>query len=515
MTALTTRQRDLLQILLDTDHPLGTADLASRMSLTPRQVNYGLKGLKSWLEQRDVTLKVTPGVGVLLDCSQDTVASLANELTTATQFELILTAGQRQQLVALVLLDIAEPLILYQLQQFAKVSRTTILNDLDAIEAWLQDHKLILERRPNFGIQIRGSEQAQRQALAALVWGDTPFGEPTMQMTHTRGLQFLLAGDAGFSTLVARARDITQRWETRRTFGSVAYIEEQLGGRFTDDAVIFLALALAIQTQRVARKQIIDVAAPTLEWLHALPVWSAALQVAKRLNRSIGTQWPDAEIAAIAMTILAAPRNERWPGDFEIDASFSTLVHRLVQHIAAAYDMPTLGENRVLYDSIFIQVVPACLRQRFNLWLPSPPPTLALSDKYRVELDLARDLAREIESDMGVVLPAEEINNIALLLRAAYIRERPKRELDVLVVCPSGMATAQLLVARLKARFPRMGTLRVVSLRELTDLRLSTADLIITTVPLPELATAGSTTIIQVHPLLLPEDIDNITQWLS
>ena len=45
------------------------------------------------------------------------------------------------------------------------------------------------------------------------------------------------------------------------------------------------------------------------------------------------------------------------------------------------------------------------------------------------------------------------------------------------------MATAQLLVARLKARFPRMGKFRVVSLRELDQEILILLELIITTVP--------------------------------
>jgi hypothetical protein len=40
------------------------------------------------------------------------------------------------------------------------------------------------------------------------------------------------------------------------------------------------------------------------------------------------------------------------------------------------------------------------------------------------------------------------------------------------------------------------------------------ADLILTTVPLPR-QYAHSPKVIQVHPLLMPEDIDAITQYLS
>ena len=63
MTALTTRQRDILYLLLEAQGPLGAVDLAERMQIAPKQVNYGLKGLRTWLAQRQINLEVTPGIG--------------------------------------------------------------------------------------------------------------------------------------------------------------------------------------------------------------------------------------------------------------------------------------------------------------------------------------------------------------------------------------------------------------------------------------------------------------------
>ena len=45
--------------------------------------------------------------------------------------------------MTLILLVSDEPLILYQLQQLAQVSRTTILKDLEAIETWIRTQGLI------------------------------------------------------------------------------------------------------------------------------------------------------------------------------------------------------------------------------------------------------------------------------------------------------------------------------------------------------------------------------------
>jgi hypothetical protein len=101
-----------------------------------------------------------------------------------------------------------------------------------------------------------------------------------------------------------------------------------------------------------------------------------------------------------------------------------------------------------------------------------------------------------------------------MLLRAAYIRENENRVENVIVVCPSGMATAQLLLARLKVHFPRLNLLEVVSLRDVMQKQHQNANLIITTIPI-SLPQQPHTTILQVHPLLLPEDIEKITRFLN
>ena len=515
MASLTTRQRDILQLLVESSEPLGSADLAEEMELTSRQVNYGLKGLRVWLEQRDVMLKVTPGVGAKLLCSPEKSRALLRELATDNRFQLILSVEERQQLIALTLLVAEEPLILYQLQQLTEVSRTTILKDIESIEIWLNSQGLNLERRPNYGFGIRGAEGAYRQALSALLWGQTPFGKPLTKMIHAKGLVFELGTDANLLPIVENARSQIKRWDAQRTFGQVTYAEAQLNGRFTDDAVLDLALNLAVQTDRVQSGNIVLIKESMLNWLQTLNIWAVATQIAKHLGWRSNTNWPETEIAYIAMHFLAAPRNDRWPGDLEIDHIFTELIDELIECIVNTYGLPHLAQDKTLRDGLVIHIIPACLRHRFNLWIPHTYERTELSGKYRFERELATVLAGIIEQRTAVILPDNEINNIALLLRAAYIREHPNLVQEVIIVCPSGMATAQLLVARLKARFPRLGTLRVVSVRELNEEMIERAELIITTVPLTSTTTDKRSNVIQVHPLLLPEDIETITQWLA
>ena len=374
---------------------------------------------------------------------------------------------------------------------------------------------MALRRRPNYGIWIEGSEWERRQTLAAWLWGEIGLGQALTNMTHADGLTFALSEDAKLLPVVQKASEIIAGWDTKRALWQVAYAEAQLDGRFTDDAVLHLSLVLAIQTQQAQNGRQVAVDTATVEQIRTLPIWPIATQISRRLAWSHVVTWPDSEVAAIAMQILAAPRNDRWPGDLDVDDSFADLIDELMRHISESYKLPSLREDTTLRDGLVMQIIPACLRARFQVWLPSSSEAVALSafsQEYVEENDLAHALSIVVKQLTQVVLTSDEINNMALLLRAAYIRERPNRLPEIIIVCPSGMATAQLLMARLKARVPRLSNLRVVSLRNLAD-KIGTTELIITTTPLPA-SFKSNAKVIQVHPLLLPEDIETITRWL-
>lgn len=514
MTALTTRQRDLLMLLLAAGGPVGMADLADELRLTPRQISYDLKPLEHWLMQRNVTLRVTPGVGVDVQGTTERRRSIAKELASATDLQLVLSGKQRQQLLLFTLLTSKDPVIIFQLQQQAQVSRTTIIKDLDCVESWLNQHGLRIERKPNFGIQIDGAESAKRQALASMIWGDPALGEPLTRLTHVDGLTFELADDRTLLPLVTQAYALMRRWDTRRTAVLVAEAEALFGGRFSDDAVLYLALVFVLQAQRVQAGQTVAVETATLVWLKSLQVWPIAERIAAKLSWLWQASWPETEIAWVAMHLLAAPRNESWPSDPGLGSAYTELVTEMMHRLAVAYDLPALEQDQTLHEGLINDVIPACLRQRFGLPMAPLMNSEPLSQDFAMESAVAQQLVTLIGERMGVSLPESEVNSLGLLLRAAYIRERQDYVRNVIVVCPSGMATAQLIVARMKAYFPRLGSYRVVSLRELRDAAIPAAHLIITTVPLPA-GFGGNTRVIQVHPLLLPQDVANITQWLA
>ena len=515
MIPFTTRQREILKIILDVKRPIGSVELAKMLHITPRQVNYSMKGVKVWLQQQGQDLDVLPGVGFAVKLTDAQTQALFQKINVHSNVQIVLSVSQRQQLLALFLLTRAEPVILAQLEQISDVSRMTILKDLDEIENWLQGKNILLIRKPHFGIQISGVEHDWQQALAELLWGETSFSEdPVIMITHSEGLKFNLQGDARLLPLVGTVNNYLAGLQIRRTIGLVAKAEEQLGGRFTDDAVLHLALVFSILSNRIQNGNHLEVENDLLQSLQAARMWSVASYVAIRLGRESSSTWNPADIAGVAMEMMAAPRNDAFPGELERESDFSALSERLMEHISEAFGISKLRLDHTLQNGLLNNIVPACFRQRYNLWFPVALNNVSLPETYQKEHKVAVEVSRLVHEFTGVELPQSEINNLVVLLRAAFIRNRSYRFDRVIVICPSGMATAQLLVARLHARFPNLSNLEVVSLRDLTPALVSSADLILTTVPLPR-QYANDPKVIQVHPLLMPEDIETITQFLS
>jgi mannitol operon transcriptional antiterminator len=513
MISLTNQQRNLLCLLLETEGPIAVASLAQKVDLTPRQVNYRLKSVRVWLAQHEVLLQSKPGVGVTVLCSLKQRQYLLRELNSQTNFPFVLTAHQRQQLFALRLLISCAPLNVSELQRGADVSRTTVVKDLQLIEQWSHSFGIILNRRPNYGIEFTGTELARRQALGALLWGDSFFGKPVTVMSHGTGLSFALPGNASVPIVQETVQQI-KTWNTWPSFEWVAFAEAQLGMRFTDDAVRFLALNFAIQAQRVTDVDCrTNINFETTDWLKTQKVWTVATDLANIMWPSLSHITLESEKATLAMYLLSGVRENMWPGDLEIDPSLTDLVDLLMAEIALAFATPALRHDTPLRDGLVAHIIPAYMRERFGLWAPPLWSDNTVDRRYEQEYRIAQELARIVTERTGVVLPDGELDTITLLLRAAFIRESANRPKRVFIICPSGMATAQILAARLKTRFPSLDIAGVVSLRKLTESQVSDAHLLISTVPAK--SPVRGLNVIQVHPLLLPEDIEKITQWLA
>ena len=514
MVPLTTRQRDILKVLLNTNKPIRTCDLAAEIQLTPRQVNYSMKGVKSWLNRNNIMLQSTPGMGVMLKCLPQQKMAMVEELDKSKNVQLVLAPEQRQQLICFLLLIETDPVILTQISLNLKISRSTVISDLDQVEKWLKTCGLALERKQNYGIYIISSEKQRQQALLALIWGNCPFNPNIFLVSYQKGLKFTLADDIKNTPLIKEVDDFLHLFNMKKIFNKVIYIEDFLGGRFTDEAVLYLALVLSILLARIKMGEHIQITEGELKKFHDMQEWKAAEKMVFNLDPFESPLWEQGDIVYIVMHILSSPLLENWVKDLDKAGGYRDLFEELMLAVNSLYKIDGLTEDPTLRDGIINYLIPVFNQHSYDLWFPKANVDLSTINQCEDEMNLVDRMGDIIYKRTSIQLDEEDKYMLVAFLRAAYIRLRPYQFNNVLLVCPSGMATAQLLTARLKARFPRLGKLTVVSFRELDVERVATADLIITLMPLTE-DFGKRKPIIQVSPQLSQGDIDAITSFLE
>jgi transcriptional antiterminator len=107
-------------------------------------------------------------------------------------------------------------------------------------------------------------------------------------------------------------------------------------------------------------------------------------------------------------------------------------------------------------------------------------------------------------NDNHLQISDDEVAFITIHFQAAL--ERNKADKKILFVCPHGIGTSSLALAQLRRILPVNSIVDTVSLLDINNRSLDDANLVVSTIPLPQL----SVPVVKVSPLLTKDDMKNV-----
>jgi transcriptional antiterminator len=402
--------------------------------------------------------------------------------------------------VAALLDNAPGPVLLSDLEATLDTSRPTVRRDVRSVEPWLERHHLHLQRMPGLGIVVRGTELNVRKALLALVMesvgDDVLMGlmRGTDQPRREDGLADGLPGYARGLDL-ATHRDILVR--------SVP----DLG----DDASLatMVTLYLAIATRRIRVGHAVELQSGQLRSLIDHPVADASARIAATIETELELTLAEQEVAAITEFLLGS--TELVGGSLATEPDDWSVVDRLMAETGRRLH-PALVDDEQLRRNLGEHLRRLRVRLRYGLPVSNP-----LDHEVRARYPDVYAIATDIVAGLGapgeVPIPSDEVGFLTMYLAGSLERHRLRPKIRVTVVCPSGMATAWILVSRLMAEFPQVEIVRVVSKTafEVTEDDPQT-DLVVSTVPLDE--QSGIPTIV-VNPLIRELDLKRLRAFIG
>ncbi len=511
---LTTRQSAILRYLLETSIPESAGFIANELGLSPRMLRHDLLTIERWLNGRKVVLVKKPNYGVFLDASAARRQQLIEELEHLTSQRLVVGAKERLQVLILKLLTVSEPLLVKQLALELQVSHATILKDLDQAEVWLQECRISMIRKPNFGILATGDEIDMRQALVnLLVDACGPNALLSYSLGTAASLRAVMRGERVLLRCVSACLDQLDLRYCRRL---VTSLSAGLGCQFIDDSCVSLVIHLALMAEGVRCGRCVTFDTKRTSVLKQEVGYALARLTADRVERHYRIKVPEGEVAFL-MTQLSAASIRRSVGDVLQGGigSANSEALQLADQIVAEASLclhPYLKVDQQLRRALAFHLEPILHRLRSNITVRNPLLN-DMREKYPHVVTAAGQSCRAIEKQLGMAIPPEEVGYVAMHLGAAMERLwafSPKKR--AAVICAERSATASLLVSQLQAQCPAIEIVHVLSVFETEQSRTwSDVDLVISTSPLA----LQNVPVVVVSPLLEAGDLIKLRKFLS
>lgn len=497
---LDSRVTRIVRWLISQDEPRSTSDLAVDLVLTERAVRYRLSAAENYLGSFGATLVRQRGTGLFVEVTNEQRKAILTDLGERLTTPRVYAPDEREHLLLDALLwNHPNTTALDQLNEDLEVSKTSARRDLKRCEPWLDRMGVPLVRKSGQGLTLLGSEQRVRRALVQLFLEAVP-ADVLDELLHTPFAEASLIQ-------VRVPVGLQDRFESLSVYECAqALAASPLRGQLSSgNSELVYTLYLAITEARVAQGHRIDLEPGQYRSLIEHPALDTVRLLARSLEEMGRPKLADEEIAGLTEYLLGFNALEEEVGTSrDVDA----LVDKILAMATERLHQSLLGDD-LLHRGLSSHF--SRLSVRMNYGLPVHNPLAEEVATRYPDVQAVVDEARPvIEAHLGMAISDDELGFVTMYVSGAMERAnlRPRRR--AMVVCPSGMATAWVLVSRLQAEFPELALVQVLSATEYEQQDTSDFNFVISTIPLPEI----DAPVVVVSPLLSSSDVQTLAALL-
>lgn len=423
------------------------SDFESRLGVTKRQVNYGIKKINEVLSRHRYEI-IRRDYSGDLEFDESAIFRLVQYLKSIQYSGYQFNEKERQEMIiSMILYQEDKQLSLYDLSDELSVSRNTVLKDIQNINAKHNEDDIEIKYSRSVGYYIEGNELAIRRFMYEL-------SGKLVQSFH---------GILGFN----KVNSITEEY-----YYALERIERDLGTKFDDRYFEMLNIMLHMTSKRVDLGK--DV----------------------RIDQKI---FVDDEIISIVedrmKSILKTDSEVYW---FSLMIMSSSVVYRY-----AEYEYPTLKErvnefvaifesksgiyirNRTEFvDRLMVHLIPVVYRMLTSIPSAGSIKVEFVYD-YQHLINIVTESLDPIEEIIGGKFPATEVQFITMHVAVELMRlsEADKNKKKAVLVSLAHGSMERMLYLQLKQLFDDFEFIGVYSQRQFNELD-EDIDIIFTTIPL-------------------------------
>lgn len=493
------RQKKILKLFLDEMEPIRVNSLMDTFKVSRRTIYNDLSEINGELTTYSAVIERLGHAGFVFKGDYATRNKLLQSMSENGDAD-PLSVSMRRLYIYTSLLSTTEPTSLNKLSDQYLVSKSSIVTDLELIEEQAKKYHLKMIRNHE-GTYLTGKESDIRHAFSRLIHRFE--NEGGISDEHGKGATRLSGTVYSLYSVIFNQADMAQ------IESIITQAEDILGYMMTDLGYQNLVMHLLIMLSRLRNQAFLEkdkYKSQTDE-----KIVEASVYIARAMQEAFHIEVPNDELPYIERYIAASGTQREFAaaeagGELSYNKDYERYMDELIQLVSKTVGYP-LDQDRELFNSLVAHLGPLLVRLKYAIGVSHAHAQE--TKKYYPGLFAVVAMALEMSSCLELHhLDDQEIGVFTVHFAAAI--ERCRGDVRVVLVCLEGVGFSHLIVHRLEHYIPRIKVTEITAMNHLEDLDLEKCDLIISTVPLKNVAQPTVT----ISPFLTIRDILSIEDYI-
>lgn len=464
--SLDSRCQQIVKYLVYADGYREVQELCEEFAISRRSFYYDLNKINDWLKAHDIhEIIVERKKGVFITRNnKDKIISLMAEVASGFY---VFSPEERLKVIICSIINRSKPLFIEDFIELTQVSRNTVLNDMKSVIKTLEEYNLELKYENKIGYYIKG-DVIKKRSLFFLMFLEIS------ELYHKHILTF------------------SNEEEVIEIENRLKMIEKELNTNYVSGILFSLA---AFFSHISYRKE---------EFVFSIKDRMEIAQTQEyKLVSMMFPEFTEGEQYYLSLHLLGS-RLQTVPIHLmnESDGEANYLAKNLVQEFSriACIEFDNVQE---VVKALAAHLKTSLYRYRYGIQLGN----VMLDDiknEYSELFELTKTACLYLEQEIGVPIPDSEVAYITLHF-GGYMNGGKTKELDILIICPNGISTGNMLRGEVRTLVPHAHKIDVISLSQYPT--KETYDVIISTIPIQ-----GVENLAVVHPILTDSDRVTIMQ---
>jgi len=447
---------------------LSVEEISGCLNISKRNVYYTLDEINTILEHSKVSkIHSIYGKGMFIDENQKNVLSKYSPKNTLKQIY-SLTQEERLACYYCEMFNNANSFDIHDFDELLKVSRYTVINDINELKSKLSSYHLEIKFTREKGYRIVGNELNRRRGFLNF------FGSLYSSIVQEPDM---------FSRFSFYTKPIIQKYQILKTIENSKYA-------YYDSSLLSIAYLIAY----IAKKNN-DPICFSLDPQEQKMIEDSHEQqfVSKHFPQLIGD-----EFNYITLLLYCSRINQRCESVIENKIMVVTKQMENLFYVLTAINT----DDAEFTESLATHLETAFLRMKYGISIDNPLLE-EIKQRYSLFYGVVENVVAPLEDMVGGPINESEIGFITLYFAGkAREKEHIVQQVSVIAICLNGLSTSYLLKREIENLDSRINVQSCISLNEY-DHGNYHADIILTTVPINSI---DNERIIQIHPILTMED---------